>query len=179
MKFGLRELLLILLLIAIPVGAYFWIFEPADKNLQNQKLKLEGKKDKLNRLQEAMAGTKDLNSQVEKLSTAVSFFEGKLPEQHEIHNILAQVTKIADSHRLETKLFKTLKPKPFANYNEQPIKMEVHGDFDAYYQFLLDVERLPRITKIREMKLEKDSNVEGAMNANFTLSIFFANKSTV
>ena len=155
------------------------VFKPVDQNLKKQKLILEEKKQKLTELQKALAGAKDLNAQVEKLSKAVSFFEGKLPAQHEIHNILAQVTKIADNHRLDTRLFKTLKPQPFANYNEQPIEMEVHGDFDAYYQFLLDMERLPRITKIKKMNLEKDLKVEGAMNACFTLSIFFANKSSV
>jgi len=130
----------------------------------------------MSELRTALDGIKDLDAEVAKLSDAVTFFESKLPARHEIHKILEQVTKIAEAHRLETRLFKTLKPKPFAEYSEQPIKMEVYGDFDSYYQFLLDVEKLPRITKVNEMKLEKDKVNEGAMSAIFTLSIFFDNR---
>jgi len=176
MKFGFKELLLIVLLMAIPVGGYYWVFEPAQENMARQKKELEQKTNKLASLHKALDGIKDLDAEVEKLAKAVSFFEGKLPARHEIHKILEQVTKIADHHRLETRLFKTLKPKPFAQYSEQPIQMEVYGDFDSYYQFLLDVEKLPRITKIKDMKLEKDVKAEGAMNAGFTLSIFFDHK---
>ena len=178
MKFGFRELLLIVLLLAIPVGAYIWVFKPADQNMKKQQAAIQNKKQKLENLQNAMSGIKDLDSEVQKLAQAVNFFEGKLPRRHEIHKILEQVTKIADNHQLDTHLFKTLKVKPFASYCEQPIEMEVYGDFDAYYQFLLDVEKLPRITKINKLEIEKDLDNEGAMKAAFTLSIFFDNKTS-
>lgn len=173
MKFGLSELVFAMLLLALPVGAHFWVLKPARENIKEQKTQLEAKAAKLESLREAMAGAKDLNKEVEKLAEAVEFFESKLPGHHEIHKVLAQVTKISESHGLETKLFQTLKRKPFASYSEQPIRMEVYGDFDAYYQFLLDLEKLPRITKIKEMELLKDKQVEGAMHASFTLSIYF------
>ena len=85
------------------------------------------------------------------------------------------MTQIADQHGLETKLFETLKSKPFATYSEQPIKMEVYGGFDAFYQFLLDVENMPRITKIRQMKLKKAQQDGSLVEATFTMSIFFDN----
>ena len=178
MKFGLRELLFFGLLIAIPIGAYYWVFKPSNENWHRQKAQIKVKELKLAELNKAACGVYDLNAEVEKLAEAVTFFESKLPAQHEIHKILEQVTKIADKQRLETRLFKTLKPEPFANYSEQPIEMEVYGDFDAYYQFLLELEKLPRITKVKEMFLVKDANLEGAMNAKFTLSIFFDSSNT-
>ena len=174
MKFGFSELVFSMLLLALPVGAHFWVFKPGQENVAQQKEQLEAKTEKLESLREAMAGAKDLNEEVEKLAEAVEFFEGKLPSHHEIHKVLAQVTKISESHGLETKLFQTLKCDPFASYSEQPIQMEVHGNFDAFYQFLLDVEKLPRITKVKEMKLLKDKELEGVTNASFTLSIYFA-----
>jgi len=176
MKFGTKELLLIVLLMAIPVGAYFWVFKPADENMKAQQKALAAKVQKLENLKKALKNIKDLDAEVKQLSEAVAFFESKLPARHEIHKVLEQVTKIADQHQLETRLFKTLPTKPFANYNEQPIQMEIYGDFDAYYQFLLDVEKLQRITKIHKMELKKDDKNEGAMSAKFTMSIFFDSK---
>ena len=153
MKFGMRELLFVMLLVAIPLGAYWWIFKPANDRMEKQRCEVEAK--------------------AQKLQKAVGFFQGKLPKHHEIHRVLGQVTKIAEKHRLETKIFKTLKPIPGPAYSEQPIEMEISGNFNSYYQFVLDLERLPRITKIREMKLEKDKEQEGKMIAEMAMSIYF------
>jgi len=175
MKFGIRELLFVILLLAIPAGAYLWVFRPANQHIEAQRQAIESKDKKLLSLQRAMVGIKDLNEEVEKLKDAVAFFENKLPPRHEIHKVLERVTKIADQHGLETKLFETLKSKSFATYSEQPIKMEVYGGFDAFYQFLLDVENMPRITKIRQMKLKKAQQDGSLVEATFTMSIFFDN----
>jgi len=179
MKFGIRELLFIGFLAAIPLSAYFWVFKPAKLNLQIQQTALEAKKKKLTDLKNSLVGIENISEEVDKLTEAVEFFEKKLPARHEIHKVLDNVTRIADRQSLETRLFKTLKPKPFANFSEQPIKMEVHGDFDSYYQFLLELEQLPRITKVRKMLLKKDDKIEGAMTANFLLSIFFDSSNIV
>ena len=72
---------------------------------------------------------------------------------------------------------RTDKPVTNARYTELPLKMVIVGDFDGYYSFLLDMERLSRITRIPEMKLEKlRKGEDGQMEAAFTLSIFFEPK---
>jgi len=174
MKFGIRELSFMMLLLAIPFGAYLWMFKPANEHMTQQQQEIETKAQKLASLRKALAGAKDLDKEVVNLKKAVEFFEGKLPEHHEIHRVLQQVTTIVEKQRLETKLFKTLKTKPCAAYFEQPIKMVVYGNFEAYYEFVLALEKLPRITKIVQMKIEKDREQEGMMRAEIELSIFFA-----
>ena len=173
MKFGVRELLFVVLLLAIPMGAYFWIFNPANENVESQRQEIEAKTQKLASLQKALVGIKDLNEEVEKLQEAVGFFEAKLPKRHEIHRVLEQVTKVVEQQRLETKLFKTLKAKTCSGYSEQPIRLELSGNFNAFYEFMLELEKLPRITKFRVMHLEKDQKKEGMMIAELELSIYF------
>jgi len=173
MKFGVRELLFVLLLLALPLGSYGWIFRPANERMEGQRRDIEVKAQKLASLQRALVGTKDLDGEVKKLREAVDFFKAKLPKHHEIHQVLEQVTKIAEKHRLDTKMFKTSKPELGAAYAEQPFEMEVGGQFSAYYEFLLDLEKLSRITKVRVMKLEKDKQREGLMQAKMELSIYF------
>ena len=55
--------------------------------------------------------------------------------------------------------------------------MELEGNFTSFYSFLLELEKLPRIMKIREMKLNKHKENEGQISADFLVSIFFQNKS--
>lgn len=176
MKLGLREVIFMLLLGALPISAKFWIFDPANQHIKTQQQAVKDNRQKLTDCQEALTLIEDLNAELKRHEEAVTFFESKLPGEHEVHKVLEQVTRIARDHKLETKLFKTMASKPFARYSEQPIQMEIFGDFDAYYEFLLDVERMPRITKIMEMNLEdKEKSNNGLMNASFTLSIFFDN----
>ena len=177
MKFGLRELLFFGLLAAIPVGSWLWIFKPANENWVEHRNKYTEQQTKLQELTKALEKIDNLNEEVEKLAEAVQFFENKLPKQHEIHKVLEDVTKIADSQNLETRLFKTEKTKPFSVYNEQPIQMELFGNFESFYQFLLELEQMPRITKISDMEIKKDQDVLGAMTVKFTLSIYYDNKS--
>ena len=56
---------------------------------------------------------------------------------------------------------------------EQPLRMELMGDFNSFYSFLLELEELDRIMKIRELKLEKLS--ESEITADFVVSVFFQN----
>ena len=67
MKFGIRELLFVILLLAIPSGAYLWVFRPANQHIEAQRQAIESKDKKLLSLQRAMVGIKDLNEEVEKL----------------------------------------------------------------------------------------------------------------
>ena len=176
MKFGIRELLFLGLLAAIPVGSFFWIFKPANESWIQHKEQYSQQAQKLRELTVALQKIDDLNAEVEKLAHAVEFFESKLPAEHEIHKVLADVTNIADKQQLETRLFKTGKTKPFSLYNEQPIEMELYGSFESFYQFLLEIEQMPRITKISKMEIEKDNDIPGAMTVKFVLSIFYDNK---
>lgn len=176
MKFGLRELIFVLLLVASPVGAYFWVFKPANEQIQQRQAAAAANTQKITACRQALEVVDDLNAELGRYQEAVAFFESKLPAHHEVHKVLDQVTKIAQQHHLETNLFQTqpAKDMPQAKYSEQPIKVQIYGNFDNYYEFLLDVEKMPRITKIKNMRLEKKDKVnDGMMNATFTLSIFY------
>jgi Tfp pilus assembly protein PilO len=50
------------------------------------------------------------------------------------------------------------------------------GSFDSFYTFLLEIEKLPRIMKLRQLDLQKGNEKEGQIGADFILSIFFQNK---
>ncbi len=173
MKIGIKEILFLGLLIAIPVLSYFQVFKKNDARLAQQQQELQTKEQKLSQLVKAADQIEDLEHEIDSLGNALQFFEDKLPDQHEIHKVLEQVTHIADDKMLDTRLFKTGAPNPWANYYEQPIEMEVYGNFDAFYQFLLDLEKLPRITRVKELVLKKDSKHEGNTNVEMTISIFF------
>ncbi len=176
MTSSLRKIIFFVLLVGVSVAGYHYMIKPANKDLAEEKGKLETKLAQLAKFEEAASAADDLAKQLEKLQEAIEFFESKLPPTSQIHEVLEQVTVIAQKEGLKPKTIRTLSSKDNSGYIEQPLKMQLEGNFSSFYSFLLELEKLPRIMKIRELKLEKQSSDdEGQIAADFIVSIFFQN----
>lgn len=176
MKFGFREILFILLLLAVPVGAYLFVFEPRNKQIDEVREEIKRKQAKLEELESATKKIPDLGQEIDRLTDAIEIIEQKLPDERKVDEVLKQVWEMAARQRLTPKSVRTDKPLPGSQYSELPIQMEIVGDFDGFYSFLLELEKLPRITQLPKMKLtkfaEKDA-AQGQMRAEVILSVFF------
>lgn len=175
---GFRKIVFAVLLFGVTIAGYRYMIKPANKNLANTKGRLETKLSQLGKFGKDKAATaaEDLSKQLEELEEAIKFFENKLPPESKINEVLEQVTIIAQKQGLKSKTFRTLKRKNNSGYIEQPLRIELVGNFSSFYSFLLELEKLPRIIKIRELKLDKKTITEGQISADFILSIFFQNK---
>ena len=173
MTSGIRKLIFFILLLGVAYVAYQYMIRPANRALDEHKVKVQAKATKLAELERATAAAESLTKQLGQLEEAITFFESKLPPTSEIHKVLEQITVIAQKQGLKPKTIRTLKKKNNSGYVEQPLKMELTGDFNSFYSFLLALERLPRITKIRELSLAKQTGAEGQIEADFVVSIFF------
>ena len=172
-----RKFIFLALILGITFLAYRYLIKPANKALAQQQARLQDKVGKLAEFEKASAAARDLNKQLDQLQEAVKFFESKLPPTSEVHKVLEQVTVIAQKQGLEPKIIRTLATKSNSGYVEQPLKMELDGNFNSFYSFLLELEKLPRIMKIRKLDLKKQTAYEGRVSADFIVSIFFQSAS--
>lgn len=184
MRMGLREVVFLVVLLVVPVASYFYVFKPRNAEIRQAQREVEIKQTKLEQLREVTARIEDIDLAIRQGEQAIELVEAKLPSQHEVEVILADVSHIAAAARLDVKSVKREKPVPAALYMEQPLSVIIEGQFEGFYQFLLELEKLPRITRIHELKLERfttDSRrrgdderiVPGTMKAEFSLSIYF------
>jgi len=176
MNGSFRKVVFFVLIISVAVAGYQYMIKPANRHLDEAKERVQLKLDKLEEFEKASAAAEGLTKQLEQLREAVTFFESKLPPTSEIHKVLEQVTVIAQKQGLKPKTIRTLNKKNNSGYIEQPLKMGLIGDFNSFYSFLLELEKLPRIMKIRELSLDKEDKNEGRIEAEFIVSIFFQNK---
>ncbi len=172
MRFGLRELLFLLVLLGLPGAAWWFVFRPVNNEIQQVHAENVNKEAKLQKLR-LNQHIDDVGKEIAKLNDAIALYEAKLPAEKEVEVILKEVWELATRRGLLPKSVRTEKPVPGSLYTELPIKMEILGDFDGFYAFLLDVERLSRITRVPDMKLKRSKDEEGHMIATFTLTIFF------
>ncbi len=173
---GLRKAVFFALVVGVTIVGYQYLIKPANKHLAEAKARVEAKMAKLSDFEKATSAAEDFTKQLEQLQEAIAFFESKLPPKSQIHKVLEQVTIIAQKEGLKPKTIRTLAEKDNSGYIEQPLRMELVGNFKAFYSFLLELEKLPRIMKIRELEINKQANNEGQIAANFVVSIFFQNE---
>ena len=176
MTSNFRKAVFFVLLLGVAVIGYQYMIKPANKNLVETKERVATKRTQLAKYEKAALAAEDLTKQLEQLQEAIKFFESKLPPKSQIHKVLEQVTVIAQKQGLKPKTIRTLKKKDNSGYIEQPLEMELEGNFGSFYSFLLELEKLPRIMKIRQLGLAKKTDGEGSVEADFTVSIFFQNK---
>jgi type IV pilus assembly protein PilO len=173
MKSGILMLVFVALILGLLGGSYYFVFKPASEKREVRKAETEKKRKELAELKRSTAGISDLEKKIREVQDAIRFFDSKLPQAKEVDKILKEVWNLADRNSLQTKTVKTQKAERSAGYSEQPIEISLSGSFEGYYSFLLQIEKLARITRIHNMKLEKITSKDGDMQAKMTLSIFF------
>ena len=173
MKFGIREIIFVVVMLGLLGSTNYFVFSKSNQRKVELQADIRDKQNKLSNLQQATAGISDLDRKIDDLQQAISFFESKLPQQKEIEDILKEVSQMSETNNLVTRTVKTLPSEKGPNYSEQPIQLSLAGDFNGFYSFLLQLEKLPRITRITQMNLTKINDRDGEAQAQITLSIFF------
>jgi Tfp pilus assembly protein PilO len=171
-----RKAIFFTVLLGVVIVGYQYIIRPANAHLAESKARVQSTVAKLGEFQRTAAAAESLTKQLDQLQEAITFFESRLPPTSQIHKVLEQVTVIAQKQGLKPKTIRTLQIKNNSGYVEQPLKMELTGNFNSFYTFLLELEKLPRIMKIRELHLDKELKNEGSVTADFIVSIFFQNE---
>jgi type IV pilus assembly protein PilO len=174
MKIGLRELLFFIVMLGVLGSSYFLIFSKANERRKAWEADTLVKQRALADLTAATTGLTDLNRKIDDLESAIQFFNNKLPQRREVDTILQQVSQISQACGLATRTVRPDRSQTTANFSEEPISLILTGDFTGFYQFMLDLEKLPRLTRVTQMKLTKLDSHEGQMTAEVTLSIYFA-----
>ncbi len=178
MKLGLFELIFLVVLIAMPVSSYWFVFKPRNEATTKAWKEIEQKERMLEKLDAANARTDSIEARNSQMVEAIDLVEGRLPSTKEVDKILTQVATLAREAKLQLPKVKTMPPIESAQYMEQPLEVTMRGDGDDFYSFLLDLEDLERITRIPEMKIERLAKQNGIVEVSFTLSIYFQREST-
>jgi type IV pilus assembly protein PilO len=178
MRFSLRLLLILVIVIGLPVTSYLWLFRPANRDIDANREDLKHREALLVRLTQETAKNDDLAKANDDLKEQIKLIEARLPSGKEIDGLVRQVSDLAIQSGLNPPAIKSLKAVPAAQYLEQPMAVEVSGDFVGFFTFIAQIEKLPRITRIHDLKITgqgdgvTDSD-KPELTAEFNLSIYF------
>ena len=179
---GLREFAFFGVLLAIPIASYFFVFAPRNAEIRDARAEISAKEKRLSELNILTDRIGDLGREIAQREEDLERLNQKLPDREGVDRILEQVTQLAQKSQLNVRSVKGEKAVPAGLAMELPLKTVIEGNFEGFYQFLLDVESLPRITRVHAMKITKlgmgprddpKDAVGNAKRAEFTLSIYF------
>jgi type IV pilus assembly protein PilO len=173
MRIGIREAFLLAVLLALPLASWWLVFRPQNREIGQAKREIEHKQQLLQKLQETTARNQDLQRENEEIQKNIQAIEARLPSSKEVGEVVRRVSDLAIESGLEPPSIESEKPVAAAMYMEQPLKVKITGNFNGFYDFLVKLEQLPRITRIPDMKIKRSTEVDGHMVAEFTLSIYF------
>ncbi len=173
MRLQLRELILLTAMVGL-LGCSWWFgFKRVDDRKEQYRQEMAQKSQELKDLELATSGIDDLGRRIDDLREAVDYFEAKLPREKDVQQTLRDVWHAAERNNLEIKRFEPGKVRRDSHYSEQPIKLEMLGDFEGFYAYLLQIEQMDRITRVTSLDVGKIDGRDGETTAEMTLSIFF------
>ncbi|MFO8014914.1 MAG: type 4a pilus biogenesis protein PilO [Phycisphaerae bacterium] len=170
---GPLRILLTAVALAVVAGmAAAFILWPLLEQTAADREAIRARQAELVKVQRVVRRIRDLKKEIKRLEEALAFFEDRLPEKREIDVILREVWLIADSKSLSPRRIQTGRSENGSRYNTQPITMTLEGRFGQFYEFLLGLERLPRITKVRQMQITKSPTQEGVVEVDVLMDIY-------
>ncbi len=167
-------MLFFMLLLVMPVAAWWYMFKPLEQHKRDVQAHTAEQRQKLADLRNMTAESPNIADDIVKLKSAIAYLEGKLPVEKEMDKVLKEVWQLQQKSGLNTKSVHMLKVIQGGNYNELPIRIVIQGPMkNGFYKFLSDVERLPRLTKVKEMKIDADDKIPGQVTVDMVLTIYF------
>jgi type IV pilus assembly protein PilO len=177
-----RQIIFLAVLSGVPVLAWHFVFTPQNERIAAIELDAHTRQLKIDSIDQLAASASDMNDVLETGLRAIELIESKLPVEQDVESILEQTWSIARQHGLVVKSVHSEQPVQAMVYMEQPLAVELEGPFTGFYGFLLELEALPRITRMFDLELKKIDTLSGpvkqalppgSVHVKFLLSIYF------
>jgi Tfp pilus assembly protein PilO len=172
MKAGVKELLFALIMIGLLAGAWYFVFRKANDRIARLREDTKDKQVQLDLVEQALRQIEDVEQEISSLRQKAEVFENRLPSAGDVQVILHQITGFGTKHRLSVSTVRMMGTEKSGLYMEDRMAMSVQGDFAKLYEFLLDIERMDRITRLSKVELRRLPE-DGAVAADLGLSIFY------
>jgi Tfp pilus assembly protein PilO len=170
---GLLGVGILIGVVGLPITSYLMVFKPTNKEIAKAREEVKHMEGLLSKLKEESAKRTDFEKANQQLADGIKVIEERLPTNQEIDSIVRQVSDLAVNSGLAPPAIKSNKPLPAGLYMEQPLDMETQGDFIGFHSFLAQVEKMPRVTRIHNLKITGNQVSGPELKATFTLSIYF------
>lgn len=163
---GVKAAALVVLLIAIVFGGYFFDWKDQWVTLDNAVVEEETLKQTYLIKKRSAVNLDALKQQLEDIEQSLSALLKQLPDRSEMEALLVDINQVGLGRGLQFELFKPAASETINEfYAELPITIRVTGNYHDIGAFASDVSQLPRIVTLNDISLIKDSDEKLTLDA--------------
>lgn len=184
----LLRVVLLAALAAVPLAAYALVFKPRNEEIARAKTEIAEKEARLVGLRELTREIGDLGREIDARNAELARLSERLPDHESLDGLLKDVNRIAREAALTVRTVRGDRPVPAGPAREIPLHLVMEGGFLDFYRFLTELEALPRITRVRTLKvaaLGDDPHASraagpgsGDVRVELTLSVYASESAT-
>jgi Tfp pilus assembly protein PilO len=159
-------------LVAFAAGFWAIVYRPADARanllhveVERQRQELEVSRERARDLPRIAAENKALNERLVRAK--------RLPRQSEWAEFVRDITTLSQQRDLRKFNYKYGVARREGSFSQLPIQLEFEGDMRNVDAFLREVERLPRLTRLRNVHVKGIPERNGFVTVQLTLNTYF------
>jgi type IV pilus assembly protein PilO len=160
--------------LALAAGVHLLIIRPAAQKRDSLERDAAVKRSALVNVDRAIESSRVIAGEINELRPRVALFDLRLGSARDTNSVLADLWHMADTNSLQTRSVKTPASLRSESFTEQEIDLTVAGSFGGYYQFMLQLEDMQRIVRVKKMNLSKVNATDGQVQAELTVSVYCA-----
>ena len=168
-----REIFFLSAMLALMGCSYLMVRHSASEKYATLQADIVERRKAIAEFQQSVAGMDAMESEIDGVRKSINDFERHLPRQEQVDEIVTSLSRLATANSLVTQSIKMLPLSQTAGLGEQPVEMTLTGDFNGVYALLLQIEKMPRLTRVTQLKINKSDEHEQLVRAQITLSLFF------
>ncbi len=113
-----------------------------------------------------------LQQEVEELARRAAQFDRQIPRDADLGGFLQSLAEFAQAHQLRPDSIKPGVPVAYAEVTGLPIAIRVRGPFQAIFDWVKDIEQLPRLTQMERCAVTAEAESD-AVTAELDFRVFF------
>jgi type IV pilus assembly protein PilO len=156
-----RALALVMVLVLMSVGFYYFVYAPKAARLKADKIRLNELSSEVEVLQSIEAKNKEYKRMIAELSGQLDQARLQLPGEREIPVLLEQIAKFGKEAGVEFISFRPAAEVTKDFYNEVPMGLSIRGPFHNIGAFLDKISHYPRIISVSNLTMGNAVEKEG------------------
>jgi Tfp pilus assembly protein PilO len=129
MNHMIRQTAFFAVLLAVPLGAWAFVFRPRNMEIDMARADVDMKLIQLEELREVETINDDLEITLHHLESALAELRARIPDAAGIEDVLRRIAEITQENRLVVRSFKREKTVAAAHYIELPMKTVIEGPY--------------------------------------------------
>jgi Tfp pilus assembly protein PilO len=173
MKLGVREILVLMMTLAVLTAGHVLVFVPASMERGDLRADIRIKQRALADLAAATLSAKELDRRADQTRHEILHFTRTLPPEQSAARIVDDFTQAADHNRLSIERIEPLELQRLPIYSQRPVRIRLSGDCAGVYLFLQEMETGAQPARVTQMSLHKTAQ-DGEVTADLTIVVYFA-----